>query len=85
MSARQDWAETTKAAPRPASGVGGPRDLSYPPAPRPSQACARGPRGAGGGSALPREWTHGKEEGTREEHGVITFQRNEVRAPLFPI
>ena len=26
-----------------------------------------------------------EEEGTGEEHGVITFQRNEVRAPLFPI
>ena len=37
------------------AGLSGPRDLS---SPRPSQACARGPLG-GGGSALPREWTHG--------------------------
>lgn len=40
------------------------------------------------GEALPsqmNEWTHSGRGVTQEEHGVITFQRNEVRTPLFPI
>lgn len=80
-SARQDWAKTLKAAPSQPAGLSGP-GTSVPPAP-----LRLVPEALWGVEALP---CHGsghtvEEEGTGEEHGVITFQRNEVRAPLFPI
>lgn len=71
-----------KAVPEPA-GVRGPGP-QFPPL-VPSQGCARGP--LGGLEALPYHVSGHtvEEEGRGEEHRMITFQRNEVRAPLFPI
>lgn len=55
------------------------------PTPGPLSGLLLRPPWGAAGSALPRERTHGGGGGAGEEHGVITFQRNEVRAPLFPI
>lgn len=50
----------------------------------PSQGLSHSP--PGGAGALPcRECGHMVEEEGTGENTVITFQRNEVRAPLFPI
>lgn len=56
----------------------GRRDLPFPPCPSRGQPSCGKLCPAEGGDIQWMEW------GGRER-GVITFQRNEVRAPLFPI